>query len=272
MKDVYVVTGGSGGIGLEIAKSFGKRAAVIIADINDDSLAEGKNTLLEAGAEEVYTSHCDVTSKEDIDALVKLALEAGNLKGVIHTAGVSGTVSNPDIVMKVDLIGTELLIEEFYEHMTPGSSMVLVASMMGYAIPANPMYDSLMVDCLQEDFLSKFVFHQGNANNAYNFAKRGVQLLAEKWAPKFGAKGARINSLSPGIIETPMAVKAAEEHPEQMMYMRSITPIGRNGTPEDMAAITEFLCSDAAAFITGSDIRADGGLIKNLLALQAKKQ
>lgn len=269
MKQVSVITGGSGGIGLEIAKCFGQQKAVVIADIDDKALEDAKEALLASGVSEVYTAHCDVTNRENIATLAKLAAGIGSIGRVVHTAGVSGTVSNPNLVMEVDLIGTALMIEGFYPYMEAGSSMVLIASMMGYVIPSNPAYDQLMLDCLAPDFLDKFQFHQGDSNSAYNFAKRGVQLLAEKWAAKFGEKGARINSLSPGIIETPMAVKAAEEHPEQIQYMRSITPLGRNGTPADIALAADFLCSDSAAFVTGSDLRVDGGLIKNLMALKS---
>ena len=267
MKDVYVITGGSGGIGLECAKEF-KGSIAVIADINEEALQSGKVTL-ESMDIETKTVVCDVTKKEAVKKLAAEARGFGPIKGVIHTAGVSGTVSNTDLVMKVDLIGTAHIIEEFYPHMEAGSSMVLVASMMGYVVPPNPQYDDLMLDCLAPDFLAKITpFLQGDANNAYNFAKRGVQLLAEKWALKYGAQGARINSISPGIIETPMAVDAAKEHPEQMQYMQSITPLKRNGNPQDIADVVSYLCSDKADFITGSDIRVDGGLVKNLLALQ----
>ena len=173
--------------------------------------------------------------------------------------------------MKVDLIGTELLVEAFYNHMEKGGSMVLISSMMGSVVPPNPAYDTLMLDCLADDFLAKIApFLQGDANNAYNFAKRGVRLLAEKWAMKCGAKGIRINSLSPGIIETPMAVEAAKEHPEQMQYMQSLTPLKRNGKPEDIADGVAFLCSEKADFITGTDLKIDGGLVNTLMAQQKK--
>ncbi len=271
MKDVYVITGGSGGIGLECAKEF-KEGIAVIADINEKALQSGKVTL-ESMNIETKTIVCDVTKKEDVKKLAAEARSFGPIKSVIHTAGVSGTVADPNLVMKVDLIGTAHIIEEFYHYMDKGGAMVLIASMMGYVVPPNPQYDDLMLDCLASDFLTKIApFLQGDANNAYNFAKRGVQLLAEKWAAKFGEKGLRLNSVSPGIIETPMAVDAAKEHPEQMQYMQSITPLKRNGQPQDIADVVAYLVSDKAAFITGTDIRVDGGLIKNLMALQKAQQ
>ncbi|MEG1868391.1 MAG: SDR family oxidoreductase [Clostridiales bacterium] len=271
MKNIYVVTGGSGGIGLEAAKQL-KDGIVIIADINEEALKSGKVQLESMGIE-TRTAICDVTSKENVAALAKEADSLGTIKAVVHTAGVSGTVSNTNLVMKVDLIGTAHIIEEFLPYMGKDSAALVVASMMGYVIPPNPKYDELMVNCLEDDFLDNIApFLDNNPDKAYNFAKRGVQLLAEKWAIKYGEKGARINSISPGIIETPMTVDAAKEHPEQMAYMESITPLKRNGKPQDIANIVSFLLSEEASFITGSDIRIDGGLVKNLISMESKKQ
>lgn len=269
MKPVCVITGGSGGIGLEAAKMFPNHT-VVIADINEQALAQGKEELTALGIDTV-TAICDVSKKEQTDALAKKASELGNIAGVIHTAGVSGSVSNPDLVMKIDLIGSEYIIESFHPYMTNGSAMVLIASMMASTVPPNGDYDKLMLNCLDENFLDEIrPFLQGNANLAYNFAKRGVRLLAEKWAGAYGEKGARINSLSPGIIETKMAMQAAADHPEQMEMMSKATPLKRNGKPEDIANVIAFLCSEASAFITGTDILVDGGLIKTMLAKNQK--
>lgn len=265
MKPVCVITGGSGGIGLESAKMFPNHT-VVIADINEQALAAGKAELNALGIDAV-TAICDVSKKEQTDALAAKAAALGEITGVVHTAGVSGSVSNPDLVMKIDLIGSEYIIESFLPHMGAGSSMVLIASMMASTVPPNADYDQLMLNCQAEDFLAKIApFAEGNADHAYNFAKRGVRLLAEKWAGAYGEKGIRINSLSPGIIETKMAMQAAADHPEQMEMMSKATPLKRNGKPEDIANVVAFLCSDASAFITGTDILVDGGLIKTMMA------
>ncbi|MFA7101124.1 MAG: SDR family oxidoreductase [Bacilli bacterium] len=265
MKKIYVVTGGSGGIGLDAAKAF-KGNAVMILDVNEAALATGKQELEKLGIE-AYAEKCDVTNKENVQAVAEKAAKIGQIAGIIHTAGVSGTVTNPDLVLKVDLVGTENIIEGFYPYLQKGSAMVLIASMMAYTIPANSAYDELLKNPYTPNFYEGMKsFHRGDSNLAYNFAKRGVQLLAEKWAPKYGEKGARITSISPGIIETPMALKASEEHPEQMAYMKSLTPMKRNGNPADITAAIVFLCGAGASFISGTDLRVDGGLIKTLLA------
>lgn len=270
MANVYVITGGSGGIGLECAKRF-KDGTVIIADINEEALSKGKADL-EALGIKAETAICDVTNEENIAKVAKMAKGLGNIKAVIHTAGIASTVDNPALIVKIDLIGTANIIEGFYPHMESGSSMVLVASMMGHVIPPNPAYDSLMVDCKQSGFYDKFApFLGGEATNAYNFSKRGVMLLSEKWMTKLGEKGVRINTISPGIIETAMAAEASKQHPEQMAFMQSLTALGRNGAPEEIAKVAEFLVSDLASFVTGTDILTDGGLVKNLIAAQSAK-
>ena len=265
MKPVCVITGGSGGIGLEAAKTFPDHT-VVIADINEQALAAGKAELTALGIDTV-TAICDVSKKEQTDTLAQKAAKLGPITYVVHTAGVSGSVSNPDLVMKIDLIGSEYIVESFLPHMNAGSSMVLIASMMASTVPPKADYDKLMLNCQDENFLDNIrPFLNGDANLAYNFAKRGVRLLAEKWAGAYGEKGARINSLSPGIIETKMALQAAADHPEQMEMMSKATPLKRNGKPEDIASVVAFLCSDASDFITGTDILVDGGLIKTILA------
>ena len=271
MNNVYVVTGGSGGIGLDCAKQF-KDGTVIIADINEDALAQGKAEL-EALGIKTETAVCDVTNEEQVKAVADKAASLGNIKAVVHTAGISPSAKNVSLIMKIDLVGTENIIEGFYPVMGEGSSMVLIASMMGHVVPPNPAYDEIMTNCKSDDFMDKILpFLGDDPSNAYNFSKRGVMLLTKKWLGKFGEKLARINSVSPGVIETPMALQAAKDYPEQLKYMQSLTALKRNGQPEDISKAVKFLVSDEASFISGTDLLVDGGLITNLLALQAKKQ
>ena len=271
MSNVYVVTGGSGGIGLECAKHF-KDGTVIIADINEDALAKGKSELETLGIK-TETAVCDVTNESQIAQVAEMAAGLGTIKSVVHTAGISPSAKNVDLIMKIDLIGTENIIEGFYPVMSEGSNMVLIASMMGHIVPPNPAYDDIMRECKSDDFLEKIApFLNNDPSNAYNFSKRGVILLTKKWLVKFGEKKMRINSVSPGVIETPMALQAAKDYPEQLKYMESLTALKRNGLPEDIAKSVAFLAGDKASFITGTDLLVDGGLITNLIALQSQKQ
>lgn len=165
----------------------------------------------------------------------------------------------------IDLVATELLIDAFYELAVKDSVAILLSSMMAYTVPSNDEYDEALTNPQAIDsfeIISRFV--NSDSDVMYNFAKRGVQLLTHKNADRWGEKGARIVSVSPGVIETPMALKAAEEHPERMEIIKKATPLKRNGQPEDIADVISFLVSDAARFITSTDILVDGGVIHNI--------
>ncbi len=263
MENVYVVTGGSGGIGFACAEKFRK---VVIADLNQAALDSAAEKLKEKGID-AYTMVCDVTDQEVVSKLAEFAASIGNIKGVIHAAGVAASGSIPaSVIMKINLIGTNYILDEFVKYMGSGSAMVLVASMNGHLVPPNDMYDTLLKNPLAPEFLANITpFWQESAPNAYNFSKRGVLLLAEKYAALYGELGARVVSLSPGVIDTPMAVEAAKNHPEQMQMMKAICPLHRSGAPEEIATVAEFLVSDGASFLTGSDVRVDGGLIKKVI-------
>ena len=268
-KNVYVITGGAGGIGLAAAKEF-TDGIVMISDVNPAALEKGKE-ILEAAGIEAVTKVCDITNREQVKEMAKEAAALGNVKGVVHSAGVSGDIGRLDLVLKIDLLGTYYIIEEFLDVMGQDSSMVLIASMMADTVPPNAEQDALLLDPDQDDIIEKLIpFCNDDPHYAYDVCKRGVRLLAAKYAAAFGKKGARINSVSPGVIMTEMALKAAEEHPEQMKFMESVTPLGRNGKPEEIADVIAYLCSDKASFITGIDIKADGGAMNAVIAF--KKQ
>lgn len=262
-KKLIVITGGAGGIGMSCAKSF-KDQELVITDYSQEMVDKSLDILRKEG----YTATgiaCDITDKNDIEKLRDYVSERGSLGALIHTAGVSGTVQDLKKVYTIDLVGTELLINAFYEIATEGSVAVLFSSMMAHAVPASDQYDSALENPLASgsfETVSKFV--GGSSDIMYNFAKRGVQLLSIKHADAWGAKGARVVTISPGVIETPMGLKAAEEHPERMAMIKNATPLKRNGTPEDVADVVKFLASDAARFITATDILVDGGVIHKI--------
>ena len=208
---------------------------------------------------------CDITDKKEVDKLKHYVSELGSLKALIHTAGVSGTVQDLQKIYNIDLVATELLIDAFYELAVEKSVAVLISSMMAYTVPPNEKYDeALRNPQLSGSFETLSPFVKGSSDMMYNYVKRGVQLLTYKNVDRWGQKGARIVSVSPGVIETEMALKASKEHPEQMEMIKNATPLKRNGKPEDVTDVIKFLVSDAARFITGSDILVDGGVIQNI--------
>lgn len=262
-EQLTVITGGTGGIGTACAKTF-KNTHLIITDYAPEMVDKTVESLERDGFHASGIA-CDITDKKDLKKLADFVAERGTLKALIHTAGVSGTVQDLKKVYTIDLLATELLLEEFYELAANGTVAVLLSSMMAHTVPPNEKYDYALQNPQESgsfETVSEFV--NGDSNMMYNFAKRGVLLLSQKYVNKWGEKGARIVTVSPGVIETKMALKAAAEHPERMEKIKKATPLGRNGKPEDVAHVVNFLTSDAAGFITGSDILVDGGVIQNI--------
>lgn len=262
-KQLIVITGGAGGIGMACARAF-KEDEMVITDYSQEIVDKSVKILTKEGYK-VTGIACDITNKEDVRKLENYVSNLGSLKALIHTAGVSGTVRDLKKVYTIDLIGTELLVDAFYELAIQDSAIVLFSSMMAHVVPSNEKYDSALENPQASgsfETVSQFV--GGSSDTMYNFCKRGVQLLSYKNADRYGAKGARIVTVSPGVIQTEMALKAAEEHPERMERIKRATPLGRHGTPEDVVEVVKFLISDAARFITATDILVDGGVIHNI--------
>ncbi len=262
-----VISGGAGGIGQACARAF-KNHPIIITDYSQELVDKAVETLSKEGYN-VSGIACDITSEKDIDKLTKFVAKKGALKAFIHTAGVSGTLKDLKKLFTIDLIATDLLTDAFYELAEKDSVAILFSSMMAHTVPANKEYDDALKNPQATDsfdIVSQFV--KNDSDTMYNFVKRGVHFITHKNANKWGEKGARIVSVSPGVIETPMALKAAEEHPERMEMIKQATPLKRNGKPEDIADVVYFLVSDAARFITGTDILVDGGVIENIKKMQ----
>lgn len=261
---VIVITGGAGGLGSSCARAL-KEYKLVITDYAKAAVESAVNQLVDAGFNAVGF-HCDITNKESVQSLKAFSISQGEFKGLVHTAGVSGTGGDPKNVFTIDLVATDMLINSFYDVAKENAVVILFASMMGHTVPPNPAYDHALRNPQAEGAYAAIApFIDGSADTMYNFAKRGVILLCKDNAMRFGKNGARIISVSPGVILTPMAKKALEEHPETMEQMLALTPIKRNGLPEEVAELVKFLISNNAGFITGTDIIIDGGVTTQLL-------
>nr|WP_300002476.1 SDR family oxidoreductase [Tissierella sp.] len=259
MENIHIITGGSSGIGLECAKRF-KEGTVLITGRNVEKLKKAEEELKKEGINVAYKSS-DVSDIESVRELFKYAKSLGNIKTVLNSAGVSGGDVSSKVTFEIDLLGTEQLIEETLKLAEKNTVLILIASMMGHIVPPNPDYDKHLENPSEEGAIDALVKAVNDKSDiAYNFSKRGVHLLVKKHAPAFGEKGARIVSISPGIIMTPMSEQAAADHPEQMEFMKKMTPMARNGNPDDIANAVCFLADDNASFITGTDLLVDGGL------------
>lgn len=271
-KQVYVITGGSGGMGKATAELVGKYGTVLLADISVERLEATKQELATKGITDVHYQTVDITSKENVEALATKAAELGALKGLVHTAGISPTMGTAEKILDVNFTGTLNVLNAFYPLATEGTSAVLISSMSGYMVPTQGPHMEAILNPFGENTVETLKqFAQGNPGAGYTFSKLAVQVIAEHAAWDWGQKGARINSLSPGTINTAMGRQEAQQS-QQMAQLLAITPLKREGEASEIATAVEFLLSDAAAYITGIDLRVDGGTVPNLRKVQASRQ
>jgi len=267
-KHVYVITGGSGGMGKATAELVGKKGTVLLADVSEERLVQTKDELASKGITDVYYQTVDITSKENVASLAQKTAELGTLKGLVHTAGLSPTMADSKRITEVNLIGTGIVLDAFLPLATEGTAIVLISSMSGYMAPRQGPYVEVLKKPLADNVIEAMEqFAQGNSGAAYSLSKLGVQLIVEDQAWTWGEKGARINSLSPGTINTPMGRQEAAQQ-KQMAEMLQITPLKREGEPSEIATAIEFLLSDAASYVTGIDLRVDGGTVANLVTVK----
>lgn len=263
MNEVIVVIG-SGSIGLAIARRVSAGKHVVLADLRAENADAAAKILGEAGFE-VHTAIVDVASRDSVHALVETATALGAVTGVIHAAGVSPTQASPAAILKVDLYGTALVLEEFGNVIARGGSCVVIASQSGHrlaalsaehnkALATTPVDDLLALPMLQPGMVS-------DALHAYQIAKRGNALRVMAEAVRWGKRGARVNTISPGIIMTPLA-KDELSGPRGPGYRRmlALSPAGRAGTPDEVGNVGALLMGPDGAFITGSDFLMDGGV------------
>jgi NAD(P)-dependent dehydrogenase (short-subunit alcohol dehydrogenase family) len=264
--DVYVITGGAGGMGQACARVLADRGQLLLLDVADDQLEKASIDLSAEGAR-VERLHCDVTSLHDTSAVTERIRHMGPFRALVHTAGLSPLMADGRRVLEVDLLGSIRITDAVFPLVGPGSSAVLIGSIAAYA-GVDPAVESLLDDPTAGDFLNEVDRALGgpiDGPTAYVVAKRGVVRLAQRLSGPWGSRGARTVSIAPGLIDTPMGRRELAGQPT-MAAMVDATPVKRPGQPlpgrpEDIAAMCAFLVSDGAGFVSGCDIRVDGGLI-----------
>jgi NAD(P)-dependent dehydrogenase (short-subunit alcohol dehydrogenase family) len=263
MRDVIVVIG-PGQIGQAIARRVAVGKHVLLADLRQDNANAAAEVLGNAGYE-VSVATVDVSLREAVHALVETATGLGDVTGLIHAAGVSPSQASPATILRVDLYGTALVLEEFGNVIAGRGAGVVIASQSGHRLPplsvehnkalaTTPVEELLSLPFLQPDQVA-------DPLHAYQISKRGNSLRVMAEAVRWGRRGARINTISPGIIITPLA-KDELTGPRGAGYRRMIevSAAGRAGTPDEVGTVGALLMGPDGGFITGSDFLMDGGV------------
>ena len=259
-----VVVIGAGSIGQAIARRVSAGKHVLLADLRQDNVDAAANVLSNAGFE-VSTAIVDVSSRQSVRALVEKATAIGTITGVIHAAGVSPTQASPSTILRVDLYGTALVLEEFGNVIADGGAGIVISSQSGHRLPAlTPEQDKALATTPTEELLALPMLQPDQVTDplhAYQVSKRGNSLRVMAEAVRWGKRGARVNTISPGIIFTPLA-KDELTGPRGAGYRRMIelSAAGRGGTPDEVGTVGALLMGPDGAFITGSDFLMDGGV------------
>lgn len=262
MKNVMILTG-AGQIGMAIARRVGFGMKVIVGDKNLANAETVVRTMCEAGFD-AEAREMDLADRSSIHELVAYAASLGPVKMLVNAAGVSPSQAPVEAILAVDLYGTAVLLDEVGEVIAEGGSGVTISSQSGKRMGAlTAEEDALLATTPSEELLSLEMLQPGNIRDtlhAYQLAKRCNEKRVMAEAVRWGAHGARINSISPGIIVTPLALDEFNG-PRGDFYknMFAKAPAGRPGTADEVAHVAELLLSDRAEFITGADFLIDGG-------------
>jgi NAD(P)-dependent dehydrogenase (short-subunit alcohol dehydrogenase family) len=263
MSQVNVVIG-AGSIGQAIARRVSAGKQVLLADLRQENADAAAKVLKDAGFE-VSVATVDASSRSSVHELVENAQALGEITGLIHAAGVSPSQASPGTILKVDLYGTALVLEEFGNAIARGGAGVVIASQSGHRLAPLSVEQNKALATTPAEELLKLPFLQPDqvkdSLHAYQLSKRGNSLRVMAEAVRWGKRGARINTISPGIIITPLAHDELTG-PRGAGYRRMIelSAAGRAGTPDEVGNVGALLMGADGAFITGSDFLMDGGV------------
>ena len=265
MSTNVLVVIGAGSIGQAIARRTGAGKHVLLADFNETNLQNAKTALEDAG-HTVSTQRVDVSDRDSVAALARAAAGLGDVVQVVSTAGVSPVQAPAEAVLAVDLYGTAVVLEEFGTVIAPGGAGVHISSMAGHMPPPlDPGTARALAFTPTEDLLALPVLGPDavpNSGAAYAISKQANHLRVQAAAVTWGDRGARVNSISPGIILTPLARdEMSGPGAEGYRKMIDVSAAGRVGTADEVATVAAFLLGTDAGFITGTDLLIDGGVI-----------
>ena len=263
MANSVMILAGAGQIGMAIARRLGYGMKIVIGDKKIEN-AEAISDIMNKAGFDTMAFEMDLSDRKSIKRLIAEAQKLGEITMLVNAAGVSPSQASIEAILKVDLYGTAVLLEEVGKVIAPGGAGVTISSQSGHRMPAlSPEQDWQLAMTPTDELLTLEMLQPGNIENtlhAYQMAKRCnvKRVMAE--AVKWGERGARINSISPGIIVTPLAIDEFNG-PRGDFYknMFAKCPAGRPGTADEVANVAELLMRPQGAFITGSDFLIDGG-------------
>lgn len=266
---IALITGACGGMGRACARTLGRHFDLALTDIEDERLQALADALREEGFKIASLTAGDLSQSPVAERTVSAARSAGHIGTVVHTAGLSPALAGWEAITLTNVLGTEKLLRSLEAALESNLVAILLASMAGHLAERNEALDRVLEQPLRVDLLAQVrpYFQQlagaedsaALAASAYAQSKRAVIRMCERRAAAWGAKHARILSLSPGTTWTPMGRREAESNPAAAAVLQA-TPLGRWGSPIDIANAVEFFSSDLAGFITGCDVRIDGGV------------
>jgi NAD(P)-dependent dehydrogenase (short-subunit alcohol dehydrogenase family) len=266
MKNVMVITGGAGGMGLATAKILGRENHIVLCDLNQQKL-DSAATELNSDGISCDTKICDISDRKSVEELMEFASNIGHLSAVVHTAGISPQMADAKIILKVNVLGTINIANAVLPIASEGFVLVNVASMAAYALPSifipTRAFNLALSDpatllkklCSRARLMPKEFYRRGMA---YAISKSFVIWYSKVSAAQFGEKGARILSVSPGTFDTQMG---RLEEKSGSIEMLKHAALKRPGRPEEIAELLAFCASEKASYLTGIDILCDGGVI-----------
>jgi NAD(P)-dependent dehydrogenase (short-subunit alcohol dehydrogenase family) len=262
-----LVTGAAGGMGRASSRLFGASDDLVLTDVSQERLGAFAGELRN-DSYNVVDHAGDLSDPKLIAKLVEEVSSGGKPFAVVHTAGLSPSLADWKAIMQVNLVASELLMNALEPALVPGSVAVLIASSAGHMMPPVPEVDAILAEPLADSFMGaieQVMMGMGGTNSpggmagiSYTLSKRAIHTMVQRRSQSWGPKGCRIASISPGMIDTFMG-RSELANTGGAQELADATPVGRLGTPMDIALAARFLASDEASFISGTDLLVDGG-------------